>query len=193
MKHSPSKRNVTSSLVHWNYFLALESDVVNLSKYIEFCPRNYSTYSIELARLLMAATQECDVLLKQICSDGSGNEQAYRVSMTQNYLNFSSHSIEIPRFNLQFCPFSDWNAGNTPVWWTANNKVKHERHNRFEQASLVNTLNAVSALLLCNIYFHHKEGRLSEIQPIPQLFSATELMAFVEFTTVGIAPWYKLP
>jgi hypothetical protein len=102
-------------------------------------------------------------------------------------------SIEIPRFNLQFTPFSGWPAGQTPDWWTANNKVKHERHNLFNRASLENTLNAVSALLLCNIYFHHKEGKLAEVQPVPLLFDATGLMAFVEFTTVGVAPWYQLP
>lgn len=192
MKHSPSKRPVTSSLAHWNYFLALEGDVINLSRYIEFCQDNYKTYSVELARVLMAATQECDVLLKQICADGSEKEHEYRSVIPKIYSNISSQTIDIPRFNLQFSPFLNWGNSQTPNWWTANNKVKHERHNRFELASLENTLNAVSALLLCNIYFHHKEGRLEEVQPVPQLFDATGLMAFVDFTTTGVAPHYQL-
>ncbi|GEM_PF-733291 len=44
------------TLTHWNYYLAIESDLENLTRYIEFHPDNFATYSIENAKLLMTAT-----------------------------------------------------------------------------------------------------------------------------------------
>ena len=44
--------------LHWNYYIALEQDLAKLSRYIEFAEGNFSTYSIELAHLLLAASSE---------------------------------------------------------------------------------------------------------------------------------------
>lgn len=190
----PRKRVVTKPLVHWNYFLSLESDFVNFSRYLEFCPSNFAAHSIEAGRLLMAATQECDVLLKQICDTGVENEEGYRRDIPVQFPQLASHRVVIPRFNLSFQPFSSWAStpAQTPDWWTANNKFKHQRHDLFERASLKNSLNAISALLLCNIYLYHKEQRLTEIQPTPQLLVAEGLMRSVEPTEVGLAPNFKI-
>jgi hypothetical protein len=56
--------DVSKSFIHWNYFLAIESDLENLSRYIEFIDTNFKTYSIELAHLLLASSSEIDVVLK---------------------------------------------------------------------------------------------------------------------------------
>ena len=55
------------TLLHWNYFLALESDLERVSRYIEFDKANFKTYSIELAHLLLAASSEVDVVAKTLC------------------------------------------------------------------------------------------------------------------------------
>ncbi|WP_139044318.1 hypothetical protein [Marinobacterium stanieri] len=190
----PKTRTVTKSLVHWNYFLSLENDYINFSRFLEFCSDNYDAYSIETGRLLMAATQECDVLLKQLSSNGSSNESGYRSEIPSLFSNFTSNKVVIPRFNLEFQPFESWGKATpiTPEWWTANNKFKHQRHERFNLASLKNALNAVSALLLCNIYFYHKNSQLNEIQPTSQLFIAEGLMASLEPTQTGLAPNYRV-
>jgi hypothetical protein len=190
----PKNRIVSKSLVHWNYFLSLESDFVNFSRYIEFCSENYEAYSIEAGRLIMAATQECDVLLKQLCVNGASSEGDYRIEIPSLYQNFTSHRVSIPSFNISFTPFQSWanSPSETPKWWTANNKFKHQRHEKFELASLENALNAISALLLCNIYFYHKENQLHEIQPTPQLLVADGLLKSLELTANGVAPNYKI-
>lgn len=56
------------SNLHWNYFLAIESDLVKTSRFIEFCEDNLSVYSIELAHILLSASSEVDVLLREICN-----------------------------------------------------------------------------------------------------------------------------
>src|SRR5258708_3058108 len=54
--------------LHWNYFLALEKDLEAVSRFIEFCPDNLNTYSIELAHLLLSSASEIvDTLAKCIC------------------------------------------------------------------------------------------------------------------------------
>lgn len=188
------KRLVTKPLVHWNYFLSVENDFANLSRYIEFSQGNFNAYSIETGRLLMAATQECDVLLKQICTNGVEKEDGYRKEIPNLFPQFSSHIVSVPRFNLNFQPFGSWASASakTPEWWTANNKFKHQRHDFFGRATLESALNAISALLLCNIYFYHKVQQLKEIQPVPQLLVAEGLMSSVEPTEVGLVPNYRI-
>ena len=53
-----------NKLVHWNYFLAFDSDAEKLSRYIEFTTDNFEAYSIELVRLLLSAASEVDVVAK---------------------------------------------------------------------------------------------------------------------------------
>ena len=49
-----------NALIHWNYFLSLESDVLNLSRYIDFSQSNFECYSIEITRILFASASEVD-------------------------------------------------------------------------------------------------------------------------------------
>jgi hypothetical protein len=67
--------NHTSARLHWNYFLALEKDLEAVSRYIEFSPDNFNTYSIELAHLLLSAASEVDTLAKCVCSILEPNNQ----------------------------------------------------------------------------------------------------------------------
>ena len=48
----------------WNYSFCLEEDIIALSRWIEFSAENERVYSIELARLLMTAGAEVDVVAK---------------------------------------------------------------------------------------------------------------------------------
>lgn len=52
------------ALVHNNYFLILVSDIERVARYIAYEESNFQTYSIESARLLLAASSEVDVVLK---------------------------------------------------------------------------------------------------------------------------------
>jgi hypothetical protein len=57
----------TKGKVHWNYFLALERDLEDVSRYVEFADPNMAVYSIELAHLLFAAASEVDVVTQLLC------------------------------------------------------------------------------------------------------------------------------
>ena len=116
---------VKESLIHWNYFLALESDLEQLSRYIEFDNKNFRTYSIELAHLLLASSSEVDVIAKGICGflepkSPAENINQYREIINRNLPNFKNEFVYVPRFSLRFIPWSTWKSTKSqiknPLW-----------------------------------------------------------------------------
>ena len=146
-------------LLHWNYFLALESDMSQIARFIEFAERNFSTHSIELAHLLLAASSEVDVVAKQICALVDPNSPAenindYHQIITTRISEFSSEEIFIPRHGITLVPWTNWANESSPFWWKSYNHVKHKRALYFEEANLKNALNALAALLVAVFYFY---------------------------------------
>jgi len=60
--------------IHWAYFLALEEDLHRLSRFVEISESNFSTHSIECARLLLASCSEAEVVLKLAAGIGRGRK-----------------------------------------------------------------------------------------------------------------------
>ncbi|MBI4752158.1 MAG: hypothetical protein HY774_27030 [Acidobacteria bacterium] len=187
---------ITMSLNHWNYFLSIEQDAIGLSRYIEFCKQNYKTYSIEIARILMASTQEIDVLMKQLCQQtglSASNEGDYRRHIATQFPKLPNIEINLPRYELSFTPFEEWANNKTPVWWTANNKVKHQRHTHYEYASLENLLNSLCGLMVSNLYFYRDDLENEGIYPGAKLLVPKDLISGVSPTIFGLEPNYRLP
>jgi hypothetical protein len=145
--------------VHWNYFLALESDVAHLSRFIEFHEDNFSTYSIELAHLLMAAASEVDVVAKLVCRRIKPDINARNIANYASIIlpaepKLTSLAVTVPRFGLTLKPWSSWTATHPPLWWNAYNGVKHHRDTQFTDACLKHCLNSVAALFSITIYYY---------------------------------------
>ena len=66
----------TKPEAHWNYFLAIERDLEILSRYVEFDEKNFKCFSIEIARIALAAGAEVDVVCKQMCLAANPNSKA---------------------------------------------------------------------------------------------------------------------
>ncbi|MBN1184318.1 MAG: hypothetical protein JXB49_18655 [Bacteroidales bacterium] len=144
---------------HWNYYLALEKDLENLSRYIEFCNDNLQTYSIELTHLLLSASSEIDVIMKEICeildsTQNANNINDYRQIVKANLPDFVNEEIWLDRFSLSYKPWINWTGETNPDWWRSYNNVKHQRNNHYNEANLQNTINAIGALLLTTIYYY---------------------------------------
>jgi len=160
---------VKESLLHWNYFLALENDLQNVSRYIEFKEKNFGTYSIELAHLLLASASEVDVVMKEVCkllnpSKDPKNINDYREIIAKSLPELRREVAYIPRFGLSFKPWTNWTKAKNPFWWQSYNNVKHQRNNHFEEANLKNVLNSMGGLLITVIYFY--KLKFSQIDPI---------------------------
>ena len=180
LSYTKKVRKIMETDIHWKYFLALDNDFGVLSRYIEPCAENFNTYSLEIARLLMAASQECDVMLKRLCekegTSSVGNEKSYREVLTKKLPSFSETKINITQFQLEFTPYQSWGNTTTPEWWTANNKIKHHRATDYGEANLKNLMGAISGLLVANIYYHRDKRREDDktsvmLSPQPKYFS----------------------
>ena len=183
------------ALTHWNYFLAIEQDVINLSRYIEFCEDNFKTYSIEIARIIMASTQEIDVVMKEICKNKgnlSRSETGYRAFIPTIYPKFTDREVEISKYELSFVPFEEWKNKKTPKWWTANNKIKHQRNTHFSRASLENMFKSVCGLMITNLYFYQTVSQLDEIYSGSQMLYPKDMVKAMGPTAFGLAPMYEL-
>jgi hypothetical protein len=157
--------NYQQTYIHWNYYLAIENDFRKLSRYIEFTKANDSTFSIELARIIMAGTQETDGIMKKICKfiqPGSNpkNIKEYRSIIKEKLPRFVDETVEIEVYGMKSKPWSKWKKNiedNSPEWWIANNGLKHDRTQNFEKANLKNAYNCVGALLISTLYLYKLE------------------------------------
>lgn len=165
----------TQTPLHWNYFLALEDDVVRLSRYIEFTQANFSAYSLELARILLATASEVDVVAKQLCARldpacQAGNIAKYREVIHSAFPILADTLVLIPRFGLTLNPWEEWRNNANPYWWKAYNNVKHHRHTNFADASLKNALNSLAGLYVLLLFFYREESKSARLMPDPVLF-----------------------
>ncbi|MBN1538051.1 MAG: hypothetical protein JW908_15045 [Anaerolineales bacterium] len=157
---------VDESLLHWNYFIALSDDLEDVSRYIEFCEKNFSTYSIELTHLLLSASSEVDVVIKELCKFINPrkveNIDEYKAIIVPAIPEFPSEEVFIPRYSITLNPWKNWLGATNPLWWRCYNHVKHERDKKYPEANLNNVLNAMGGLLITNFYFYkykfHVEG-----------------------------------
>lgn len=166
---------------HWEYFLALEDDLARIGRFVQFSTDNYGTYSIELARLLLASCAEVDAVLRELCSKiapgQTYDKMPSRFSPISNKLKmFIKFEARIPRFGLTLHPFEDWTANNSPAWWTAYNKIKHRGEDGFESATLKHTLNSITALFIATIYLNRNDENSCFLEPRPQLLRTPDML-----------------
>jgi hypothetical protein len=174
----------TGSLLHWNYFLALESDVERLARFVEFTMSNFETHSIEMAHLFLAASSEVDVVVKQLCSlinpeSNAGDIAAYRSVLLEGLPEMSGTDVLVPRYGLSLQPWDHWLHDKTPDWWHAYNKVKHQRGENFRLANLKNVLNSMAGLFVVNLFYHRATINDQILKPPPTLFMPSKKLATV--------------
>ncbi len=172
--------NTQQTLAHWNYLLAIESDLEVLSRFIEFDEKNYNSFSLEIARILLTSSSEIDVVCKQLCrkidqSSSAGNIHQYRDEIILKYPQIIEFTVSIPRYDLTLKPWISWNDPNSaPKWWTAYNKVKHQRESYYESANLENVINSVTGLFVLNLYFYKRKAELGELMPNTKILRVTD-------------------
>lgn len=147
---------------HWQYLITLDSELQQVSRFVEIHPENYKTFSIEFVRVLLATGSEIDVVAKILCncidpSKSPENINQYRNVITSKFPKFASMIIDVPQYGLQLTPWEKWSQNDNPSWWGAYNNVKHERDKYFTEANLENTLDIVAGLFVIVWYLHHEE------------------------------------
>jgi len=150
----------------WEYFLHIEADLAACSRYVEFSTSNYATFSNEFAKIIVVASAEIDAILRELSSliapaNKADNINDYFPIITGKFPDLIKHRVEITRNAISTEPWSAWSTGKSPDWWGQGyNKIKHDRTNNFEKATLFNAIQAVGALFLTVLYYHeHVTGK----------------------------------
>lgn len=167
---------------YWQYYLELEEQLIRTRRYIAFDKVNFNAYSVEYLKLYQAVCSEIDVVGKEIAFqiDNSLNQKKDNIVINRWwYIVYSEFGEILKNSEVIFYrtyPVTPWknfetttkvnkkNAvcyvlkekSKTPTWWTAYNKVKHQRTTldestnliNFTKANLLNVSNAYAALYL---------------------------------------------
>ncbi len=149
---------------HWQYFLALEQDVITLSRFIEFHEDNLDCDSAEIVKLTIAAATGVDRLFKDVCQriDAkrpiSENPNAKKRDGIKNYQEclstsqFCQCAVTIRLSNLEIQPFKEWEHGQRLSWWDKYTEAKHPKDQEaLFGASLGVLLDFMAALLILNL------------------------------------------
>lgn len=183
---------------HWNYYLALERDLENISRYIEFSDANLSTYSIELTHILLSASSEVDVILKQICQIVEPTARAVNILDYQHLIQLHhptiiNEEVSIYKFKLSFKPWETWDqAQSPPNWWTSHNRVKHQRNNHFAEANLRNAINAVGALLIVVTHYYQLAFTREAENPVSLKETTSQLDPGPTFLRINADYYHKI-
>jgi hypothetical protein len=175
-----SHREVNVIPEYWQYYIAIEQDLITASRFVEFAIQNRDTYSIEFTRILLAAASEVDVAGKELCviADPSSKPERisdYRTILSKNFPLLPYTQIYVPRYDLTMAPWISWKEEKTPEWWSSYNNVKHHRNVQFHEATLRNALKATAGLLVILLHLYRKtHGYGVELQPLPQLLIPEE-------------------
>src|SRR4051812_21958933 len=98
-------RGAAVQMPYWEYFLALEDDLIRSSRYVEFHTDNMAVFSIEFVRILLAASSEVDVVAKELCkliapSAKRENVNDYRSAIVGRFPLFHTYEIQLPRYSM---------------------------------------------------------------------------------------------
>ncbi|MDR4497348.1 MAG: hypothetical protein MRK02_05390 [Candidatus Scalindua sp.] len=153
---------------HWQYLITLDSDLKEVSRYVEISSANFNTFSIEFVRLLLAAGSEIDVVAKLLCKEIDDSKRRkdindYRNVITTKYPKFHTMIIDVPQYEIQLIPWETWKDNGNPPWWKVYNDVKHKRDIYFKDANLENTINAVAGLYTMIWYLHYKNTQMKKL------------------------------
>lgn len=178
--------------LHWNQFIALESDFEDCLRYVEPHENNMHAFSTQFSILLLSACSEVDVVLREIYKLAiPKNKQKRTTNINDHYdailalkaedrdcmTDLENICVGIERNTLLIEPWTRWGHGYPPSWWTAYNKVKHERSDYFDQANLVNVLFSMAGLLSALAVYYRLAGSNTLI-PAPSYFSLPPSVAF---------------
>ncbi|MCH4295917.1 hypothetical protein MJ923_16545 [Shewanella sp. 3B26] len=145
-----------------SYYQSFETDIENLSRYIEICEDNFQTYSVELTRLYLSICSEVDVALKYLCNllgaCDVNNINDYSRAIKKWCPELIDKKVSLKGCSVYFSPWAELHNADNTTWWREHNDVKHGRIQHYKNASLKNVLTAFCALYTINVFIVFKQS-----------------------------------
>lgn len=157
----------------WQVYLNLESEVLELSKYIFFTdtkPHQLETYSTHIADLLVRVCVEIEAISKELYYDNGGTKTRGSndiyfdtdcIALLYQSWGLGTKTVKLvaSTFNLTkdenkvLTPLSNAHKRSKTYWAKAYQAVKHDRYNSLHFGNIKALLHAMGALFLLNIYY----------------------------------------
>lgn len=145
----------------WNYFLTLEADLENTSRYVE--PTQKDVYSFEFSKIILLSCSEIETVFKYLCNVITNNEPfdvniaGYKGVILSRFPKIEYAKVYIPRANEHIIPFENWSCEKLP-WWDAYQEIKHNRGAAFPNATYWNAAQALAGLYILIFYLSAASG-----------------------------------
>ena len=147
----------------------LIDDLQKTLDYIEPDDKNLSVYSHRLYELLLRAATEFESNCSGILTANGYKKEKGKSLTIEDYhklnevMKLSDYKIGLSFWNSEkiILPLSEWNTGHSLKWYQAYNSVKHNRLEKFTDASLDNVLYAITSVV-CIVYAQLGDYMLSE-------------------------------
>lgn len=161
----------------------LEKQFCRTAEYVTLSPRNKKAFSLEYSKLLLTTCAEIDVFAKAFASlvdpvlvSKDANIKKWGIVLQEAIPEISNYAISVRGYGA-LTPWGNWEyewyvtkkganriqlkgSAKTPFWWTAYNKVKHERatllgweDSSYLEANQFNALNALAGLYILESLF----------------------------------------
>ncbi len=155
------------ALKYWRYAEIINEELGSASRYVEPVEENFSTYSLEFAKILLASCAEVEAVAKLLCGiinpnsrideqDANVNMKAISKVIVSRFPEINHAKATIVSTEIDIFPFDVWVSENikAPSWWLAYDKIKHERHHYFSYATYKNAIDSTAAMLILNCYLY---------------------------------------
>ena len=169
----------------WTSYTTVEDDFINYLDYVPWTHDHRKVWSPKLANLLLNAGSLIDSILRSYLNNPTVDlvedidkirgkrEQDININdfqkVYEKVYSFSNREVYLLSTEEKLTPWSNWqNQNSHPDWWTASNKVKHNRFENKTEANLENTLYALSGLFLVCVLLKEFRRYLVDIGIIKQ-------------------------
>lgn len=159
---------------YWRYYLSLEKDFIQLTRYVGLYEENFNVFSDEIHKQLISVGIEFENVSKKICEILSINLPA-RANITHFNQWIPQEEIKvITIYSLnQFIllPFKIENVDTLWKWWNNYNSIKHNRLFNYKEVTFKNLLDALSALFYAEMFFIKEIGQRNNEVDVPDEYS----------------------
>ena len=154
---------IPNERIAWSSYTSVEDDFIDYLNYVPWTHAHKEVWSPELAKLLLNIGSLIGSIFKNYLNSPTLDlvEDIDKIRRKRNpsindfqkgyekVYSFSNRDVYLLSPEEKFIPWSSWQKQDMPPpWWTAYNKVKHDRFRNRTKATLENTLNALSGLFL---------------------------------------------
>ena len=141
----------------WYYFLELEKDLSDTSRYIEPSGQE-DVYSFEFRKIIILACTEFENISKILCKKINdtaprGDIGDYKATILKRFPNIVESETIINRWHNTIKPFGDWSVeGKHLVFWDAYTSLKHDNGAHIKEATYKNAVYALSSIYILIFY-----------------------------------------